>query len=71
MPVINVKMISGRSQETKQELVAVLTQETARILKVGPEEVTIILEEYSRDNWACGGELFSAKSAQGLGQQGT
>ena len=29
MPIINVKMIAGRSQE-KQELVAVLTRETAK-----------------------------------------
>lgn len=71
MPVINVKMVAGRSQETKQELVAALTRETARILEVDPEWVTIIVDEYHRDSWASGGELHSVKFGQGFGRQGT
>lgn len=71
MPVINVKMATGRSREKKQELVAALTREAARILEVEPEWVTIIIDEYPRDNWASGGELHSVKFGPGFGRQGT
>mgnify|MGYP000892629139 CR=1 FL=1 len=71
MPIINVQMIAGRSQEKKQELVAVLTSETARILDVEPDWVTVVINEYTRDNWASGGELHSIKLGEGFGRQGT
>ena len=71
MPIINVQMIAGRSQEKKQELVAVLTSETARILDVEPDWVTVVINEYTRDNWASGGELHSIKLGEGFGRKGT
>ena len=71
MPIINVQMIAGRSQEKKQELVAVLTSETARILEIEPDWVTVVINEYTRDNWASGGELHSVKLGEGFGRQGT
>mgnify|MGYP001263669899 FL=1 len=71
MPILNVQMIAGRSQETKQELVAVLTRETARILDIEPDWVTVVINEYTRDNWASGGELHSVKLGEGFGRQGT
>ncbi len=71
MPVINVKMAAGRSQETKQELVAALTREAAGILEIKPGWITIIIDEYPRDNWASGGELHALKFGPGFGRQGT
>lgn len=71
MPILNVQMIAGRSQEKKQELVAVLTRETARILDIEPDWVTVVINEYTRDNWASGGELHSVKLGEGFGRQGT
>lgn len=71
MPILNVQMIAGRSQEKKQELVAVLTRETARILDIEPDWVTVVITEYTRDNWASGGELHSVKLGEGFGRQGT
>lgn len=71
MPILTVQMIAGRSQEKKQELVAVLTRETARILEVEPDWVTVVINEYTRDNWASGGELHSVKLGEGFGRQGT
>jgi|ADurb_Oil_01_Slu_FD_contig_31_1520516_length_623_multi_2_in_0_out_0_1 4-oxalocrotonate tautomerase len=71
MPILNVQMIAGRSQEKKQELVAVLTSETARILEIEPDWVTVVINEYTRDNWASGGELHSVKYGEGFGSQGT
>lgn len=71
MPILNVQMVAGRSQKKKQELVAVLTRETARILEVEPDWVTVVINEYTRDNWASGGELHSIKLGEGFGRQGT
>ncbi|WP_027339085.1 tautomerase family protein [Halonatronum saccharophilum] len=61
MPYINVKMAKGRTLEEKQEFVDVITKEASRILDVKPEWVTVVFDEYSRDNWATGGEIHSLK----------
>ncbi len=62
MPIINVKMIAGRSTEQKRELAEVLTRETVRILNVKPEVVELVIDEYPRDNWASAGKLYLDES---------
>jgi 4-oxalocrotonate tautomerase len=59
MPVVTVKMAKGRSLEVKRRLVAELTKVIADVLDVKPEWVTVLLEEYDRENWASGGNLLS------------
>lgn len=71
MPVITVKMAKGRTNEQKQQFVEVITKEAANILNVKPEWVTIIFDEYERENWATGGKLHSIKFGEGFGKQGT
>ncbi|NMC28281.1 MAG: 4-oxalocrotonate tautomerase [Syntrophomonadaceae bacterium] len=61
MPIINVKMIAGRSLEQKRELAEVLTREVVRILNVKPEVVELIIDEYPRENWSSAGQLYSDK----------
>ena len=61
MPIINVKMLEGRSQEQKRELAEILTRETVRILNIKPEAVEMVIEEYPRTNWASAGQLYSDK----------
>lgn len=61
MPIITVKMSRGRTIEQKQEFVKTITNEAVRILNVRPEWVTILFEEYDRENWATDGELHSTK----------
>ena len=46
-----------------------ITREAVRILNVEPEWVTVVIDEYSRDNWATGGELHSIKFGTGFGKQ--
>lgn len=70
MPFVNIKLTRGRTVEQKQELVEVLTREIVRILEVKPEWVTIVIDEYSRENWASAGELHSLKFGPGCGSQG-
>lgn len=61
MPVINVKMIEGRTVEQKRELARVLTAESARILNTTETEVTVIIDEYAKENYAKQGILFADK----------
>jgi len=57
MPVIQITISSGRSVEQKRELVEVLTNETARIMKTNKEKVRILIYEVSKENWANAGVL--------------
>lgn len=61
MPIINVKMLEGRSLEQKRELAEVLTREMVRILNIKPEVVEMIIEELPLTNWASAGQLYSDK----------
>ncbi len=70
MPFVNIKIARGRTIAQKQELVEVLTREMVRVLEVKPEWVTIVIDEYSRENWASAGELHSLKFGSGYGSQG-
>lgn len=71
MPIISIKMAEGRSDQQKQALVEAVTREAISILGVEPEWVTVLIEEYSRNNWATAGELHSIKYGTGCGKQGT
>lgn len=71
MPFINLKMAAGRTTEQKRELAAALTNDVVRILDVRPEWVTVVIDEYPRENWATAGELHADKFGPGCGKQGT
>lgn len=70
MPIINVKMAKGRTLEQKRQLVKIFTQETASILDIKPEWITVIIDEYERENWASGGNLHIDKFGTGFGKEG-
>ena len=57
MPVIQITISMGRSIEQKRELVNVLTEETARIMKTDKSKVRILIYEVSRENWSNAGVL--------------
>lgn len=57
MPVIQITMIQGRTLE--QEIVQVLTKETARILKTKEEAIRILIYEVSKENRGNAGVLNS------------
>lgn len=61
MPIVRVEMLAGRPVEVKRELAKKLTEETARILGQKPENIFVILEDVSKENWGVGGELLSDK----------
>jgi 4-oxalocrotonate tautomerase len=70
MPVINVKLAKGRTIEQKQQFVEAVTKEAVRTLNVKEEWITVIFDEYERDNWASNGQLHSIQFGDGFGKQG-
>jgi len=50
MPVVSVKMAKGRSLEVKRRLVAEITKVITDTLDVKREWVTVMLDEYEREN---------------------
>ncbi|WP_281201052.1 tautomerase family protein [Orenia metallireducens] len=70
MPFINLKLAKGRTVEQKERFVKAITREAVEILNVKAEWVTVVIDEYDRDNWATGGELHSIKFGEGCGKMG-
>ena len=70
MPIVTVKIAKGRSVEIKRELVQAITEAVVSKLDVNSEWVTVLIDEYDRENWSTGGELHSDKFGQGCGRQG-
>ncbi len=70
MPFITVKLAKGRTVEQKQQFVEAITIEAARILHVQEEWVTVVFDEYERENWASAGQLHSIKFGEGYGNKG-
>ncbi len=57
MPVIQITLSKGRTVEQKRELVQVITEESARILKTRNEKIRILIYEVEGENWADAGIL--------------
>lgn len=71
MPIITIKMAKGRTTEQKQQFVEVITHEAVKTLNVKAEWVTVIFDEYDRENWASNGQLHSLKFGERFGREGT
>ncbi|WP_321493979.1 4-oxalocrotonate tautomerase family protein [uncultured Desulfobacter sp.] len=69
MPIVSIKIAKGRSTEQKRKLVQAITDSVVSTLDVKPEWVTVLIEEFDRDNWATGGELHIDKFGAGCGKQ--
>ena len=59
MPVVQISLWSGRSQEQKNELAKTITEDFVRIMKVKAESVQVIFQEVDKSNWSIGGNIHS------------
>ena len=57
MPVLTIRIGKGQPIDIKRRLAASLTKAVTEVLEVSPAMVTVLIEEFERDNWATGGEL--------------
>ena len=55
MPIIQVQVLEGRSDEKIKELIAGITDTTVRTLEVNPEQVRVIIQIVSPKHWGVGG----------------
>lgn len=59
MPVIEVKMWTGRDDQTKEKIIKGIT-EVFVSLGTPASAVTVILTEYNKTNWGSGGKPASS-----------
>ena len=71
MPIITVRLARGRTIDAKRRAAKAITDAAVAELGVRPEWVTVLFEEYDRENWATGGELHSDRFGPGFGSAGT
>ena len=67
MPIVSIKIAKGRTTDQKRHLVKAITDSVVSILDVKPEWVSVLFEEFDRENWATGGELHIDKFGNGCG----
>ena len=58
MPIVNVKLLPGRSGEQKQELAQRITRAVQETLNVGPDAVWITFEEIPGADWYVAGKAL-------------
>jgi 4-oxalocrotonate tautomerase len=68
MPIISIKIAKGRTTEQKRMIAKAITDSVVSILDVKPEWVSVLFEEYDRENWSTGGELHIDKFGAGCGK---
>ena len=69
MPVITIKIAKGRSLEQKRELAKAITDSVVSTLDVKAKWVTVLIDEFERENWSTGGELHIDKFGPGHGAE--
>lgn len=61
MPYVTVKMLEGRTEEQKKALVEKVTLAVSETTGAPSENITIFIEEMSKNHYAQNGVLFSDK----------
>ncbi|MFF2447291.1 2-hydroxymuconate tautomerase [Neobacillus sp. NPDC058068] len=61
MPYVTVKMIEGRSEEQKRALVEKVTVAVSETTGAPTENITVFIEEMSKNHYAVGGIRASDK----------
>jgi 4-oxalocrotonate tautomerase len=65
MAIVTVRIGRGHGVEAKRKLVEALTGALSDTLSIARGEITILIEEYARENWTTGGE-FNGERAPAL-----
>lgn len=59
MPLIDISLARGRSEEMLREMINSVTEAVAQSLGAAPESITVIVREVSTDHWARGGDTLT------------
>ncbi|KYG90182.1 2-hydroxymuconate tautomerase [Metasolibacillus sp. FSL H7-0170] len=61
MPIITIKMLEGRTDEQKRALVQEVTEAVSKTVNAPKENISIIIEEMSKNHYANAGVLHIDK----------
>jgi 4-oxalocrotonate tautomerase len=64
MPFITVQLIEGRSVEQKHALIKEISEAAIRVLDANPDEVGIVINEVTADDWGVGGVPVAVSRAK-------
>lgn len=59
MPIINVELFPGRSDDEKRKIAKRFTDSMVKICGAKPQAVHVLFKEIDTADWAKAGELFS------------
>lgn len=59
MPVVQISMWAGRSDEQKKKIIEGVTNVLCDVLGIRPENVTVIIYEVEKKNWGKSGKPAS------------
>ena len=59
MPVINISMFEGRSDEAKQNIAKDVTDSIVKNTGVDPNYIYVLFDDVATKNWAIAGEIYS------------
>jgi 4-oxalocrotonate tautomerase len=62
MPIVEVKMLEGRTDDQKRKLVKEITEVICRTIDSTPEKVRVFINEMPKKHYAIGGVLESDKN---------
>lgn len=68
MPIVTIKIAKGRTTDQKRSLVKAVADAIVATLDVKSEWVTVLIEEFDRENWSTAGELHLDKFGAGCGK---
>ena len=64
MPVLEVHLLEGRSDEVKSELARGLTEAMTRTLGSDPERVQVLFKEHGPGDWFRAGEPVATRRSE-------
>ena len=56
MPIINIDLWAGRSEEQKEKLIKNVTKTTCDTIGCPPESVIIVIRDIPKENWGQAGK---------------
>lgn len=59
MPLIEITIVEGRSQEMKKDMMMNVTNAVSESLNAKKESIRIVIREVPKDHWAVGGVPMS------------
>uniref|UniRef100_A0A832LV32 4-oxalocrotonate tautomerase n=1 Tax=Caldimicrobium thiodismutans TaxID=1653476 RepID=A0A832LV32_9BACT len=62
MPIVTIKLFSGRSKEVKKKIAQEITDSLVKNLQIPPEAVIIIFEDVEKHDFAQGGVIAEESS---------